>query len=157
MVKLNLNILDRLLSLKEDQGSGRLEVWKDVILCYNKSGLLEKLFGHGFHSVPSQVHPLGHFIYAHNSYLETLYDFGIVGMVCLIGIVIWLCVQELRLMKQKDKDAAAIFYTLVEIIILSMVGYFFDESRFILCIAIVWGISLGNGRNYIEQVNKNSK
>ncbi|MDE5582504.1 MAG: O-antigen ligase family protein [Ruminococcus sp.] len=157
MVQLNLEILDRLLSMKDDEGSGRFDAWEKVIRYYNNSGLSEKIFGHGFHSVPSQVQPLGHYIYAHDSYLEALYDFSMVGMLWLIGIVIWLCVQAIKLIKQKDKDAPAIIYTLVEILVLSLIGYFFDESRFILCVAIVWGISLGNRKNPIEQMHNKWK
>ena len=157
MVQMQLEILDRLLNMQEDEGSGRFEAWAKVLLFYRRSGLFKKIFGHGFHAVPFEVKPLGHNIYAHDSYLETLYDFGLVGVTVLIIVVLWLCVQALKLIKSRNPDAAAITYTLVEILVLSLIGYFFDESRFILCVAIVWGIALGNNMNYREKILRKIK
>jgi len=152
MVRLKLEILDRLLKIKDDEGSGRIDIWKQVIQHFSASSTEKKIFGHGFHSVPDEVQPVGHFIYAHDSYLETLYDFGIVGVTWLIGIVIWLCIQLVKMIRNKKADASTLTYFIVEILVLSAIGYFFDESRFILCVAVAWGISLGNGLNRREQL-----
>jgi len=138
------NIIERFLSMFDDKGSGRFTAWQQVLDAYNNSSLVNKILGHGFHAVPVQVRPLGRVIYAHNSFLETLYDFGIVGFVWLVGIVLVLCKYTWKAYRYKHSLSPQMAYGIVYILLLSNVaGYFFDESRVIIPATIHWGLMIG--------------
>ena len=68
-------------------GAGRTRIWNQVIDYYKASPTREKVLGHGFHSVFYQIRPLGIARYAHNSLLESLYDYGIVGLTLVLIVV----------------------------------------------------------------------
>ena len=143
MDNLDIPILNRLSSISTDGGSGRVDIWRYLIKKFQASSTTEKVFGHGFHSVLYKVKPLGHARFAHNSYLETLYDYGIVGAAMLIAISIGLVVATLKMTLRKSKYAPVMVFTVVEMMILSMVSYFYEQSVIIVPISIVWGICLG--------------
>ena len=82
--KFNVNIISRLASISEDGGSGRTKIWNIVLQEYNRSLFLQKMFGHGFQAVYYNVKPSGISRFAHNSYLETLYDYGGIGLLLVI-------------------------------------------------------------------------
>lgn len=142
--KYELSILERFLNAADDQGSGRIEAWEKVLSYYNDSNFINQMLGHGFHAVPYEVKPLGKTIYAHNSYLETLYDLGWLGLTWLLLMIMYLITKLVGFIKLKRYFAPQLAYSMVNIIILSMLGYFFDESRFILPFAMLWGVCLGN-------------
>ena len=141
--KLDLNILLRLQNSLEDSGSGRLMIWDEIIWEFTKSSFIEKVFGHGFHSVFYQVKPLGIARYAHNSFVETLYDYGIVGLILIIYTVVLLMKKSIEMLKIKSKLTPIMFYSLVPMLILGLVSYFFEEAIIIIPISVVWGVCLG--------------
>lgn len=62
-------------------GSGRSNFWLNVLEGWNDSTVFNKIFGLGFFSTVSTVQERsGPAIYAHNDYLETLHNFGILGL-----------------------------------------------------------------------------
>ena len=62
-------------------GSGRSNFWLKVFEGWNDSTVFNKIFGLGFFSTVSTVQERsGPAIYAHNDYLETLHNFGILGL-----------------------------------------------------------------------------
>ena len=141
----NFELYTRLVNVFDDQGSGRVYIWNRVILAYENSTTIEKIFGNGFHSVLYKAHPAGinRNIYAHNSYLETLYDFGVVGLTALIVLTISMIGLFISSFKTRRYYAPVLAYSLVCVILLSMFGYFFEESRFILGFSFQLGVILG--------------
>ena len=115
ILRMNLNILYRLSRIVEDGGSGRDRIWNQIGTLFNSSRTIEKWFGHGFHAVFYKVKPLGIARYAHNSFLETLYDYGYIGLTTIVIVV-------LRIL---------------------IVSYFFEQSVIILPLCVVWGICMG--------------
>lgn len=150
----DLNILDRLLNVTQDQGSARLKIWNQVIDAFNVSTQFEKWFGHGFHSVFYQLQPLGIKRYAHNSFVETLYDYGYVGFCILIVFnvqIIWYFVRMVRL---KHQFAPVMGFSIAVMLILSLVSYFFEQAIVILPLSAIWGMILGAFSRY-EKNRKN--
>lgn len=148
--KFDLNILDRLLSTTQDQGSGRLRIWNQVIDAFNASTQFEKLFGHGFHSVFYQLQPLGIKRYAHNSFVETLYDYGYVGLCMLILFIVHMIWYFIRMVRLKHPFTPVMGYSIVVMLILSLVSYFFEQAIVILPLSAAWGMILGSFNKYEE-------
>ena len=145
-------VLLRFNSLSEDEGSGRLDIWKYIIYLFNNSNSLQKLFGHGTHSILYNVKPNGLDIFAHNSFLEYLYDYGVIGISLLIIYVLAIVKKLFSYMKKKTNDLPILVYTVVVMIFLSMFSYFFEQSYIILPISIVLGIIFGEEKK--ENLNE---
>ena len=73
-----LEIFDRFSKLSTDGGSGRDVIWAITLQAFNVSNLREKIWGHGFQSVYYRLRPGGFSRFSHNSYIEYLYDYGII-------------------------------------------------------------------------------
>ena len=59
-----------------DQTTGRTEIWEKYFECINNANIKELLFGFGFNASVSDI--VG--IASHNTYIEFLFFYGIVGM-----------------------------------------------------------------------------
>lgn len=66
-------------------GNGRLDLWKNTLDAFGESNMLEKLIGHGFDAVEANLGQS-----AHNEYIEILYDFGIIGFIIFLSMIILL-------------------------------------------------------------------
>ena len=141
--KSNLQIFDRFSKLSTDGGSGRDIIWAITIQAYRISNLREKIFGHGFQSVYYRLRPGGFSRFSHNSYIEYLYDYGMIGLFLLILFVLILIIIEVKFIYKKNKYAPVMGLLLVITIFLSAFSYFFEESNIIQPIAVAYGIVLG--------------
>ena len=142
--KLHLNILQRLAQMLDDGGSGRIRIWAQVMDYFRSSSSIEKWFGHGFHSVFYEVRPLGIARYAHNSFLETLYDYGYVGLLLIICVVLRIILDTIRMIRHHDVYAPLMAYSLAPMLILGLVSYIFEQSVVILPLSVLWGICMGS-------------
>lgn len=141
---LNLNILQRLASIMDDGGSGRDRIWAQVMDYFRNSSTIEKWLGHGFHSVFYEIRPLGIARYAHNSFLETLYDYGYIGLSLVIYVVLRIIIDTVKMVRNHDEYAPLMAYSLVPMLVCGFVSYFFEQSVIILPLSIMWGICMGN-------------
>ena len=87
-------IADRFENVKEDRGSGRLDIWAEVLNLYSNQDIVAKINGSGYDSVIKYYK-----FSAHNDFIEMLFDFGVVGLVLYLIIV----VQFAQLCKQSKK------------------------------------------------------
>lgn len=141
--KFDLNILERMSNIFEDGGSGRTRIWEVVLYQFNSSTSLKKWFGHGFHAVYYQIRPLGISRFAHNSFLEMLYDYGYIGVSFLMIFVINVILKTKKLIKDKHYLAPVMGYTLAPMMVFGVASYFFEQGVIILPFCVVWGICLG--------------
>lgn len=141
----DINIIERLrlLLLDGDTGSGRLIIWRMIIHYFRRASFKHKIWGYGFHAVPTLLHPLGRAIFAHNCFLEILFDFGYVGLAFTILAIVWCSVKTLKMFWYQHKLTPVMAYALVVILLLSMFGYFFEESRFIMPVMMLCGMCMG--------------
>ena len=140
----NFKIVERFHALSDDGGSGREYIWQIVINSYKMSTLEEKVFGHGGQSVYYRLKPNNVSRLAHNSYIEYLYDYGIVGATSIIVFVLILFVHMIRLLKAKSALSPAFTYIMIVTLFLSSFSYYFDESLIIIPVAISIGCLLGS-------------
>ncbi len=145
-------IMQRFSSISEDKGSGRLRIWTQILTEYKESTVFEQLFGHGVHSVPGLVRPSGKGIFAHNSYVEFLFDFGVVGVLFLLCLVVNMTWFVWRLFREKKPYAAPAFFALSIIVVFSLTSYCFEESNYIVMIASFWGAARGMRRRERTQL-----
>lgn len=139
----DLKIMDRLFDIVDDGGSGRIRIWNQILERYRSSPPAEKIFGHGFHAVFYSVVPLGIRRYAHNSYLETLYDYGAIGLILISILVVKITSVTVKMVKRKYPLAPAMGFSLVSLYVFSLVSYFFEQSILILPLSVFWGVCLG--------------
>lgn len=138
-----IQILDRFARLGDDGGSGRDVIWSIVLNAYHSSGLVQRLFGHGFQSVYYILRPGGFYRFAHNSYIEYLYDYGTVGLILLLVLIIALIVSTIDMVRRKARFAPVMCLLLVISVFLGMFSYFFEESNIIMPVAVAYGVILG--------------
>ena len=154
--RLGLDIIARLTNISEDGGSGRSRIWRQVMSYFQDSSVLEKIFGHGFHAVFYEIKPLGIARYAHNSLIETLYDYGILGLI-LILVLIWKIISKtVNMVKTKSTLAPAMSFTVFSLIVLTLVSYFFEQSLIIVPFSIAWGVCLGKYEREIKEIRRNN-
>lgn len=147
-----IQILDRFARLGDDGGSGRDVTWSIVLNAYHSSGLVQRLFGHGFQSVYYILRPGGFYRFAHNSYIEYLYDYGTVGLILLLVFIIALIVSTIDMVRRKARFAPVMCLLLVISVFLGMFSYFFEESNIIMPVAVAYGVILG-----LDKKEKNIK
>lgn len=151
--RFQINIMGRFSSLITDEGSGRGTIWRLVLSSFKQFDLPHRLFGCGFHAVPILLHPTGRYIYAHCGFLEVLYDYGYLGMMIMIAGILMIVLPTLRMIKNKFAFAPIMAFCIVTIIFLCLVSYLFEESRYVLPLAVVCGYILGKYRQDLEYYN----
>ena len=138
-----LTILERLLNSINDGGSGRMAIWEQVFCYYNSSSIAEKMFGHGFHAVYYNIQPLGMARFAHNSFLETLYDYGVIGLLLVLSVFVIVLFKTYKMVIEKYKLAPVMVFASVAAMILASISYFFEVSGMIVPLSAVWGMCIG--------------
>ena len=145
--KYDIQTVNRLMNSVDDQGSGRIVLWDKVIRYIKNSSTGKIIFGHGFHSVPYEIMPLNQLLYAHNGYLEALYDLGVVGLAFLVSFVIYLITQLVFMIKTQYWAAPALCFSIIHMLLLSAFGYLFEQSVIIIPMVILWGMIIGMYHN----------
>ena len=135
-----LGILERFLSLSQDGGSGRNEIWASILLHYFDGTTTQRLFGRGFQAV-TELKLTGRAILAHNDYLEILYDYGIIGLLLLLAWLVQLAYLYRRAWKAKLAILPSYTYALCCILFLSVFSYLFIQSDLMLFMASYLGIA----------------
>ncbi len=84
------SILDRYMNISTEIESGtmanRTIIWSHIINSYNKSSLIEKVFGHGWNTTPLYTFR-GYD--AHNVFLKMAIEFGIVGVIVVCSYLMF--------------------------------------------------------------------
>jgi len=128
-------LVDRMMALSDDGGSGRDQVFALVLNDFYKSGFFQTVFGHGYNSVINSPSSLGYS--AHNEFLETLYDYGLIGILLYISIfiVLW---RNYRKLKDK-KIKTAYMMSILIFFINSMFSHQILYTTNIIMLCAFWG------------------
>lgn len=70
-------MINRLVSIGEDGGSGRLEIYKVMLLNIRDNDIIEHIIGHGVYTSSASLSNLGGA--AHNDWLEVYWSYGLIG------------------------------------------------------------------------------
>ena len=136
----DIHLLDRLATMSEDGGSGRDEVYAYTWGLLMDSDLLSLLFGHGFNTV---VHYSILGLSAHTDFLETPFDYGIVGMIIYI-IFYFRLFKYYKILKRYNPNYAPIFLsTLFITLVLSAFAHLIIYPTHYLFFCMYWGFLMG--------------
>ncbi|WP_166385470.1 O-antigen ligase family protein [Polaribacter sp. 11A2H] len=141
--------LYRLEKLQEDGGSGRVDIYMQVLNGIVDSNFVELLLGHG----DNQVAYLTREGYSsHNDFLEVLYCYGILVFFIYLMLHYLLIKKALFLFKSKNKFAGPMSVSVVIFFIFSMISHVIIYQYFIFLV-IFWAMVIGTTDRV--QINEN--
>jgi O-antigen ligase len=129
------SILERLGSLKYDEGSGRIDIYEDLISSIKKFDLKTLFFGGGHNSTAELVGT-----FAHNEFLQILVDYGIVGLFIYIYFHLILIMKSVTLIRKKSIYASSFIASYIVFLTIAMVSHWFVMAQFVIVIASYWGV-----------------
>lgn len=142
----------RFSSIEEDGGSGRDMLFEFIIGRFQNLELDDKIFGIGFNGVANhQWFELNQnvFLSAHNDFLEVLCDFGYIGALLYLLLIINVIQNTKKIFVYSTNLYKANILSILIFIIASMVSHLFLYPTYFAYIIILWSIT----SHYI--VNKN--
>lgn len=129
--------------------SGRTLLWNRILAYFDNQDSVRKFLGNGMHAVKYKINPYGLGWFAHNSFIETLYDYGVVGLIILVSFLVLIIKKCIEINKRKSKVAPIISYTIPPMLLFAFASYFFEIGQSILLYSFVWSFCLAlydNGR-----------
>lgn len=85
-------IFERFGDMESDKGSGRIDIYKDVLGAIDNFGIGNFLLGGGRGNIGQYTHGLS----AHNEFLEVLFSWGVIGLILYIIFIVKLFVVFIR-------------------------------------------------------------
>lgn len=137
----NLEIIQEFTS-GDETFSGRTLLWERILTNYSSLSLGEKLFGSGMHAVKYKYNPYGLGWYAHNSFIETLYDYGIIGLVLLLAFVIVIIKKTLDMNLRKSIVAPIMSSTIPSMLLFASSSYLFEIGQTMLFYSFIWSFCI---------------
>lgn len=138
----NSNMLERLLRLSADGGSGRADRWQFVITKLGDSNFFQILFGHGRNALSSE------FFRAHNDFLEVLYDYGLFALLAYLFFYIHLIREFVQMVRTKYTYAPIMLMSIICSLFLAMFSYYIVEPTYITSGMICYGYLLSDFEKY---------
>lgn len=136
----DLGMIDRLLSVQEDGGSGRTEIWRQTAQMILDSDPLSLIFGHGFNTVYGDS-PLA--LSAHNDILEVIYDYGIFGVVLYLSFCVKVFAYYKKVKREKPELAKAYAVSLVLFVCMSLFAHLVIYTTHFMFLCVFWGLVIG--------------
>ena len=130
--------LERVKMINNDEGSGRLPLYREVFSLIENSSFNKILFGHGENAV---LRFTGEFS-AHNDFLEVFFDYGIIVFIGYILLHYQLIKKSIYLIKYKSYFAAPFSASYILFLVFSMISHVVIYSYFFILTAF-WGMVLG--------------
>lgn len=139
--KFDIQIISRLSSMFEDEGSGRVDIWQTTWEMIKQSDIMSLIFGHGYNSVYLDS---GIQYSAHTDFLEVIYDYGIIGTMLYLKFYMVLFRYFRFLYLKKSELAAPMACSLVLAFIVSATSHLLIYPTYFILLCVFWGILSGN-------------
>ncbi len=136
-------IVERFNNISEDKGSGRLDIYEEVWDEIQNSSILNLILGHGWTQVETTTRGG---VSAHNDFLEVLYDFGIVGFLIYILLLVRLIKYAIMLNRNKIATAPALWAAIAIIIVMSCISHIVIYPKYFLLTSMSLGYILGTSQ-----------
>lgn len=137
----------RLDSMAEDEGSNRVEVYKATWNMITNSDALSLWFGHGWDSVfknsPENLS-------AHNDFLEVIYDFGILALILYLYLYYRIFKSMFILIRNRSEYAPALAFSLITFTVNSTIAHILIYLYNMVIVALVWGYILGKEKQRLK-------
>lgn len=134
------NILSRFQGIKEDNGSGRTELYSILLDSFRSSPFVSQLFGHGYRSSIDALDGIP----AHNDFLQILYDFGVVSLFVYIILLLQFVKVCFYSLKQRSFSNSTIMLSVsvCNLIVLGSLNNIYNDTLFIFTAFLCLGTSL---------------
>ncbi len=129
-------LIGRFESIEDDQGSGRLEIYEEVLSMFSKSSIEYKLMGHG-HNMVKPLNKLD--LSSHNDYLEALFNYGVIGLILLLMILREMFIRARRLYKLKSSSFTHYVSAIVIFVFMTMVSHIILYPTYIIFLMSYFG------------------
>jgi len=141
-VSLSLNILNKLniAYLFETGGSGRIDIYLDVINMQKNSTIIQWIIGRGFDGVFRYTRWN---ISAHNDFLEILFDYGIFALFSYLITIFIITKYGFTLLKNKKTSAVPLLSSVGLVIFMSMTTHLIHYQSYYASITLFWGFQIG--------------
>lgn len=114
----HLSIWERFSLLAEDRGSGRIDIYINVLNAFKNSNVINILFGNGYNSVfLNGVAKTS----AHNDFLEIIYDYGIISMI-FYSLMLLYEIAQVRVLYKNNSNYSKIGISLIVVFIIVSFG-----------------------------------
>ena len=137
--RFDINLLDRLETIVTDGGSGRVDIYIDIIEKLLKIPLHLLLFGFGHNGA---VNGLGMYLSAHNDFLEVICSYGLIGFTMYMSLIIMLLKHAFKLIKSKSAFSPAYNSSLIIFLGMSMSSALILVPTYFTFILLLWAITL---------------
>lgn len=127
-------ITDRLENIQNDEGSGRISIWKDIIEIQKESNLFEWIFGHGHFTVIDYYH-----YSAHNDFIEVLFNYGLIAFILYVLLYFILFKRFIHFRKKNNSIYISYGASLIIFITLSIVSHLIVYHTYFIYLAFYWG------------------
>ena len=145
---LNGGITKRFEMAETDDMGSRVAIWRDLIDNYLNSNVFYQLFGRGCESFLNYGK---YHLTAHNDYLETLFDYGLISLIVLFVIVCCLLGRVKQTFTYDRILGVSYLSSLVAFLVMTMSSHLlFIHPCSIVFITAMWGYSIGS----VEYNNK---
>ena len=147
----SIGVINRMLRIFDDGGSGRDVRWKMIIQSFISSDLPKIFFGHGHDSL---VASLGN---AHNDFLQLLYENGIIVTITYCLYYISLISVLIKMIRRKYRFAPEFFMSLIISFCFAMFSFYVIEGTFITCGMICQGFILADFTKKYRHLHKSEE
>ena len=132
-----------------DNGSGRIDIWRETFETIADENILLALIGRGYRavSVNSQYASLSE---SHNEFIQVLFDYGVFGLMLLLSICFELVRTGFRMRRENYEYAAAYWVSLIVFFLSSMVSMTLIYPYWFISMASFWGFILADFRQYCQ-------
>lgn len=148
----DISILDRMMSIQEDGGSGRVVTYELVWETIKNSDLIKLLFGHGYNAVFIDRISVSS---AHNDFLEVLYDYGAIGFILYVSLLFTFIKEAFRLWTSRSKYFSAYFAAMLIYITLSSISHLIIYPTYIVFLIFI--IAAGFSETEVQHKIKSDK
>lgn len=146
-----IQIFTRFSEILDDGGSGRKEIWSDVINLLINTNWYDWLIGHGHNTVMAYSESG---LSAHNDWLEVAFDYGFYGLLLYIILNITLIRKSFLLFNTKSTFTGPFVASYVIFFTMSLSSHLILYPTYFIFIASFWGsITAITGTDY-EYENK---
>ena len=131
-------VSNRLSTMQEDQGSGRMGIYSGVINSINNFDLADYLVGKGYRSILSTGHTN-----AHNDALQVFYEYGIVGLIFYLVITVAAIKRLFYVRKRYPKYYPGYMASISIYVVLGLVSNLYAYNTYFMFICAYWGLVEG--------------
>jgi hypothetical protein len=139
-VKTDGFFLSRMSSILDDRGSGRLDIYSEVIRLQSESDIYSWVLGHGHDTVRKfNTMEESEYMSAHNDWLEVLFDYGLPGFVLYCAIYFFLLYEIIHLLKRRSYLGPPMAASYALFIVISFSSHLVLYASYFAYLMAFWG------------------